>query len=87
MLPDGKRCGRIGKDWKGDAPLKTLVFLFDVIYVFVITMVVAIVVSGLWNLVAHKAFTVDWTTAFRMAITLGIVLPLVKRLGKKEERR
>ncbi len=47
------------------------------IKVFVITLVVTLVVSFLWNLLLHKGATVDWETAVRFAIVLGIILPIV----------
>jgi len=39
-----------------------------------ITFVVAAAVSYVYSLLAHRAGTVDWETAIRMAIILGIVL-------------
>jgi len=51
---------------------------------FVVTLIVAVVVTLLWNLVAHGDTSIDWATSFRLAIILGIALPIVNRAGKKE---
>jgi len=47
------------------------------IRVFVITLLVTLAVSLLWNLVFHKIAAVDWETSLRFAIVLGIILPVV----------
>ena len=51
---------------------------------FVVTLIVAVVVTLLWNLVAHGDASIDWATSFRLAIILGIALPIVNRAGKRE---
>jgi len=51
---------------------------------FVVTLIVAFVVTLLWNLVVHGDASIDWATSFRLAIILGIALPIVNRVGKKE---
>lgn len=45
--------------------------------VFVTALMVSAAVTLLWNFIAHRAGTVDWETSFRLAITLGILLPWV----------
>jgi len=47
----------------------------DVITVFAVPFVVSMIVTLLWNLVAHKTETIDWETSFRFALVLGIILP------------
>jgi len=51
--------------------------LFDAVTVFAVSLVVSIVVTLLWNLIAHRTGTIDWETSFRFAITLGIILPWI----------
>ncbi len=53
---------------------------------FAVTLVVCVMVTYLWNLIAHGESTVDWSTSFRLAIILGIVLPVIRRVlpGKEE---
>lgn len=46
--------------------------------VFTVTLVVAITVTLLWNLVFHGSASVDWATAFRFAIIFGVILPWVQ---------
>jgi len=48
------------------------------VIVFTVTLVVAVVVTFLWNFLAHASTLVDWEISFRLAIIFSIVLPLVK---------
>ena len=50
---------------------------------FIITLIVAVVVTLLWNLVSHGTPSIDWDTSFRLAIILGVALPIVNRAGRK----
>ncbi len=58
--------------------------LIDFIGLFLLVLVVTSVVTYLWNLVFHEAGAVDWETSFRLAIILGIVLPVTKVLEHKK---
>ena len=53
-------------------------FLIDFALVFSVTFVVAAIVTYLWNLIAHGQSVVDWETSFRLAIILGIALPVTR---------
>jgi hypothetical protein len=53
-------------------------FLLDVAMTMPLTFVVAAVVTYLYNLIAHGSGSVDWETAFLLAIILGIVVPLTR---------
>ena len=55
----------------------------DFILIFIVTFIVTSAVTLLWSLFAHGGARVDWGTSFRMAIILGVVLPLVHRVGRK----
>lgn len=57
--------------------------LLDFSIVFVVTLVVAVVVTFLWNLLFHNSAVVDWDISFYFAFVLGIVIPLVQR--RKDE--
>ena len=61
-------------------------WFMDFVVTFVITLVVAIIVTLLWNLIAHGDVNIDWATSFRLAIILGIALPIVKRTGRREPK-
>jgi len=59
----------------------------DVAVTFVVTLVAAIIVTLLWNLIAHGEAAIDWPNAFRLAIILAIALPVVNRAGKRGKAR
>ena len=56
----------------------------DALTVFSITLVASIVVTLLWNLVVHRAGTIDWETSFRFAILFGIIVPWMEARRRKE---
>jgi len=58
-------------------------FLIDFAVVFAVTLVVAAIVTYLWNLIAHGQSAVDWETSFRFAVILGIALPVAKAMTSK----
>jgi len=51
--------------------------LTSFIQIFVLVFVVTCVVTYLWNLFAHGSGVIDWGTAVRLGIILGIVLTWV----------
>jgi hypothetical protein len=51
--------------------------------VFAAALVVTVAVTALWNLAFHGTAAIDWETAFRFAIALGIILPLVEALQRR----
>ena len=56
----------------------------DAVIVFSVTLVASVVVSVLWNLVAHRTTAIDWETSVRFAIVLGIIVPWIQaRRGKQ----
>lgn len=52
--------------------------LADMAITMPVTFLVAVVVTYLYNLVAHGAGMVDWDAAFELALVVGIVLPLAQ---------
>lgn len=52
--------------------------LLDMAITITVTFVVAAVVTYLYSVIAHGAGTVNWDTAFHLAIILGIVMPLTR---------
>jgi fructose-specific phosphotransferase system IIC component len=58
--------------------------LLNIVVIFLVTFVVAAIVTYIWNLLRHDLNAVDWDTAFVLAITFGIALPLVDKLKKKD---
>ncbi|MFQ6606102.1 MAG: hypothetical protein ACE5DP_00390 [Fidelibacterota bacterium] len=65
--------------------MNTKTFLVNFVLTFVLTLIVAAIVSFLYSLTVHGAGTVDWESAFRMAIILGIVLSWMKTREAKEK--
>jgi hypothetical protein len=46
--------------------------------VFADALVTTVIVTFIWNLIGHRANTIDWETSFRLAIIFGITLTWVK---------
>ena len=59
--------------------------LIGFVTTFAVTLVVAAIVTYLWNLIAHGQSAVDWETSFRLAIILGIALPVHRAMTSKEK--
>lgn len=57
--------------------------LVDFVTVFVVSLVISVIVTLLWNLIAHGASTIDWETSFRLAILFGIILPWIETRRSK----
>jgi len=59
--------------------MKTKGLLIQMLITFVITLVTAIIVTLLWNLLIEKTGAiVDWKTSIILAIIMGIALPFTK---------
>ena len=52
--------------------------LVDCLTVFAVTLIVAVIVTFLWNIVVHGTSTIDWETSIRFAILFGIILPWIE---------
>ena len=52
---------------------------------FLVTLIVAALVTYLWNVLRHGINSVDWDTAFVLAITFGIALPIVEMTTKNRD--
>ena len=50
---------------------------FEFALVFVVTLLIVIIVTFLWNLIGHGTKIIDWETSFRFAIIFGILLTWV----------
>jgi uncharacterized membrane protein YadS len=60
-------------------------YSIDFALTFVVVLVVSIIVTFLYSLIAHGEGAVDLETAFRLAIILGIVLPWVHQREHKNK--
>lgn len=54
---------------------------------FALTLVVSSIVTFLYSLIVHRVGIVDWETAFRFAIILGIILTWMNVQEKKKNKR
>ena len=61
--------------------------LIDVVTTFALFLVVTVIVTFLYSLIAHGTGVIDWETSFRFAIIFGIVLPWIRARESKEEEK
>ncbi len=59
--------------------------LIGFVTIFAVTLVVAAIVTYLWNLTVHGQSAVDWETSFRLAIILGIALSVVRAMRSRKK--
>ena len=52
---------------------------------FAATLMTCAMVTLIWNLLIHRRSTIDWSTSFRFAIVLGIILPWIAIRGAKDD--
>jgi hypothetical protein len=67
----------IGDLKRGVNQLKIKLFFLEFIKVFLITLIIAILVTYLWNLIVNSSALVDWETSFRLSIIFGIVFGIL----------
>jgi hypothetical protein len=58
-------------------------FAISFLVVGAIAFVVGLVVTYLYGLIAHGNAVLEWESSIRLALVLGIVIPLVQQLNKK----
>jgi len=63
--------------------MKIVNFIKYFALIFSLTFAVTVVVTYLYSLIVHGNGIIDWAVSFRIAIILGIILPIVKILEKK----
>jgi len=54
---------------------------------FILVLIVASIVSYLWNLIFYATGSVDWGNSFQLSIIFSIVLPWLKWMSVREEKR
>jgi hypothetical protein len=52
-----------------------------------IVLVVSIIVTFIYTLITHGSGIIEWETSIRFAIILGVVLPLIRHLEKKQKEK
>jgi hypothetical protein len=63
--------------------MKAMPYLRSFFVIFVLVFVVTAAVSFLYSLIVYGSGQVDWGSAIRMGIILGIILPSVKKFENK----
>ena len=64
--------------------MRTRRWIVDVVIVFSVTLVASMLVSMIWNVIAHKSTAIDWETSVRFAIVLGIIVPWIQARRDKQ---
>jgi hypothetical protein len=59
--------------------------LVDFVTVFAVSLIVFVIVDLLWNLIVHRASTIDWEAPFRFAIIFGIIFSWIETRRSKEK--
>jgi hypothetical protein len=59
--------------------------LVDFVTVFAVSLVVTVLVTLIWNLIAHGATAIDWETSFRFAILFGIIFSWIEARRRSEK--
>jgi hypothetical protein len=62
-------------------------YVIDFAVMFAVVFVVNLVVTFLYSLIVHGAGVIDWETAFRFGIILGLILPWMRRREKKQSEK
>ncbi|HZX11278.1 MAG TPA: hypothetical protein VFG01_10080 [Acidobacteriota bacterium] len=63
--------------------MKKRSWFLNFIVTFVITLIVAAAVTGLYSLIAHGEAQIDWEISFLFAIVFSVVIPLSERWNRK----
>ncbi len=58
----------------------------DFVTVFAVTLIVSVIITLLWNLIAHGVSTIDWESSFRFAILFGIVMTWIEARRRIDKR-
>jgi hypothetical protein len=59
--------------------------LVNFVIVFAVVLVIAVIVTYLWNLILHGSGAVDWNISLVFALSMGIALPVSWALRTKEK--
>ncbi len=62
--------------------MKLKQYVIDFAVMFLIVLVVNLIVTFLYGLLVHGTGTLDWESALTFAISLGIILPWIRRQEK-----
>ena len=63
--------------------MKSKQYAIDFAVMFAIVFVVNLAVTYLYSLIVHGSGVLDWESAFRFGIMLGLILPWIRRRDVK----
>ena len=66
--------------------MKIKQYAIDFAVMFAIVFVVNLAVTYLYSLIAHGSGVLDWESAFRFGIMLGLILPWIRRRDEKANK-
>lgn len=58
----------------------------DFITVFAVTLILSVIVTLFWGLIAHGVGIIDWESSFRFAILFGIILTWIETRRRMEKQ-
>ena len=64
--------------------MKLKQYLIDFAVMFAAVLAVNLIVMFLYGLIVHGSGTLDWESAFTFAISLGMILPWIRRQEKAQ---
>jgi hypothetical protein len=62
-------------------------YVIDFAVMFAVVFVVNLTVTFLYTLIVHGSGVIDWESAFRFGIMLGLILPWMRRREKKQREK
>jgi hypothetical protein len=60
-------------------------FVLNCLIVGALTFLIGILVSFLFNVIVYGSAVVAWGTTFRLAVTIGLMIPIYELLKRKSE--
>lgn len=80
----GERHRALKNKTEGDHPVNIKQYVVDFAVMFAVVFVVNLVVTFLYSLIVHGSGIVDWESALRFGIMLGLILPWIRRGENKK---
>lgn len=65
--------------------MRVRAWLVEFVVTFTLSFVVTAVVTLAWSFIAEDVTQIDWGTAFRFGIILGVIIPSLSRWGDRKK--
>ena len=72
---------------QGDHPMNIKQYVIDFVIMFAAVFLVNLAVTFLYSLIVHGSGIIDWETAIRFGIMLGLILTWMRRREKKQNQK